>query len=68
MGKDAQVARAFGKGDWKKVIELESAALDKEEHKQFSYAMIGMAYENMNEVLSICTAMEPLELQSNGAR
>ena len=50
MGKDAEVARALGRGDWRKVIELESAALDEEEYKQFSYAMIGMAYENLPEL------------------
>ena len=50
MGKDTEVARAFGRGDWRKVIELERAAIDKEEHKQFSYAMIGMAYENLTEL------------------
>jgi len=49
MGKDLAVARAFGRGDWRKVIELETAALSEEEHKQFSYAMIGSAYENLTE-------------------
>ncbi len=49
MGKDITIARAFGRGDWRKVIELEAAALDEEEHKQFRYAMIGSAYENLNE-------------------
>jgi tetratricopeptide (TPR) repeat protein len=49
MGKDTAIARAFGRGDWRKVIELETASLNEEEHKQFSYAMIGMAYENLSE-------------------
>jgi len=49
MGKNTEIARAVRRGDWHKVIELETATLEKEEHKQFSYAMIGMAYDNLKE-------------------
>jgi len=52
MGKGTAIARAFGRGDWRKVIELEEASLNGEEHKQFSYAMIGNAYENLSEYKS----------------
>ncbi|ODB86159.1 hypothetical protein A3195_10965 [Candidatus Thiodiazotropha endoloripes] len=47
---DLQSARAFGKGEWKKVIEIETVALSKETHKQFRYAKIGMAYENLEDI------------------
>lgn len=49
MSKNTAIARAFGRRDWRKVIELETKALAGEEHKQYSYAMIGMAYENLSE-------------------
>ena len=49
MGKDTAIAKAIGRGDWRKVIELKTASLKEEKHKQFSYAMIGMAYENLTE-------------------
>jgi tetratricopeptide (TPR) repeat protein len=47
---DLQSARAFGSGDWKKVIEIETNALSNETHKQFRYSMIGMAYENLEDI------------------
>jgi len=47
---DLQIARAVGKGDWKKVIEIETSALSKEAHKQFRYSMIGIAYENLEDI------------------
>lgn len=49
MKKDIAMVQAFGSGDWRKVIELESAALAEVENKQFSYAMIGAAYENLSD-------------------
>ncbi len=49
---DLAVARAFGRGEWEKVIELVKERLDDEEHKQFSYSMIGVAYENMEDYRS----------------
>ena len=47
---DLKSAKAFGKGDWKKVIELETEALPHETHKQFRYSMIGIAYENLSDL------------------
>ncbi len=47
---DLQSARAFGRGDWKKVIEIETNALPNETHKQFRYSMIGMAYEKQEDI------------------
>ncbi len=47
---DLQSAKAFGKGDWNRVIEIETAALPCETHKQFRYSMIGMAYENLGDL------------------
>ena len=52
MGKDIALARAFSRGDWQTVIELKTASLTEEEHKQFSYAMIGNAYENLSKYKS----------------
>lgn len=50
MSKFFAVSRAFGRGDWRKIIELEEAELDEAEHKQHSYIMIGFAYENLSDL------------------
>ena len=47
---DLQSAKAFGNGDWKRVIEIETEALQFESNNQFRYAMIGMAYENQGDL------------------
>ena len=47
---DLRSARAFGSGDWDKVIEIETEALEHETHKQYRYSVIGMAYENQGNL------------------
>ena len=43
-------AKAAGRGDWKKVIELEEESLSHDpKGKEFHYAMIGYAYQNLGE-------------------
>ena len=43
------MARAVGRGDWKRVIELGNEALKTSELKQYDYSMIGYAYEQLKD-------------------
>jgi tetratricopeptide (TPR) repeat protein len=43
-------AKAVGRGDWHKVIELESEALSTEtDQQEYRYSMIGFAYNRLKE-------------------